>query len=179
MLTAQQEMLDWRGTGMSVMEMSHRGPEYTSIAEQAEADLRDLMGISDDYAVLFLQGGASSQFSMIPMNLLHGHTHADYLNTGAWSEKAITEAQRYTKVNVVADAKPSHYRTIPDIADWQLSDNPAWATGTKMSLASSARNKQAALASIVSTALLTMRSRSFSRDRVVPNALLTMQKVLK
>lgn len=126
MLTAQQEMLDWHGTGMSVMEMSHRGPEYTSIAEQAEADLRELMGISDDYAVLFLQGGASSQFSMIPMNLLNGKTHADYFNTGAWSEKAITEAGRYTKVNVVADAKPSHYRTIPDKAEWQLSDNAAY-----------------------------------------------------
>jgi len=108
------------------MEMSHRGPEYTSIAEQAEADLRELMGISDDYAVLFLQGGASSQFSMIPMNLLNGKTHADYFNTGAWSEKAITEAGRYTKVNVVADAKPSHYRTIPDKAEWQLSDNAAY-----------------------------------------------------
>ena len=126
MLTAQQEMLDWHGTGMSVMEMSHRGPEYTSIAEQAEADLRELMGISDDYAVLFLQGGASSQFSMIPMNLLNGKTHADYFNTGAWSEKAITEAGRYTKVNVVADAKPSHYRTIPDKAERQLSDNAAY-----------------------------------------------------
>jgi len=126
MLTAQQEMLDWHGTGMSVMEMSHRGPEYTSIAEQAEADLRELMGISDDYAVLFLQGGASSQFSMIPMNLLNGKSHADYFNTGAWSEKAITEAGRYTRVNVVADAKPSHYRTIPDESEWQLSDNAAY-----------------------------------------------------
>src|SRR5690606_41586087 len=94
MLIAQQEMLDWRGTGMSVMEMSHRGPEYTSIAEQAEADLRELMGITDDYAVLFLQGGASSQFSMIPMNLLNGKTHADYFNTGTWSGKAIAEAGR-------------------------------------------------------------------------------------
>jgi|TARA_R100001143_G_scaffold3456_2_gene6434 phosphoserine aminotransferase len=126
MLIAQQEMLDWHGTGMSVMEMSHRGPEYTSIAEQAEADLRDLMGISDEYAVLFLQGGASSQFSMIPMNLLNGKSHADYFNTGAWSEKAIAEAGRYTKVNVVADAKPSHYRTIPDETEWQLSDNAAY-----------------------------------------------------
>lgn len=126
MLIAQQEMLDWHGSGMSVMEMSHRGPEYTSIAQQAEADLRDLMGISDDYAVLFLQGGASSQFSMIPMNLLTGQTHADYFNTGAWSEKAIAEAKRYTRVNVVADASASHYRTIPDKTQWQLSDNAAY-----------------------------------------------------
>lgn len=123
---AQQEMLDWHGSGMSVMEMSHRGREYTSIAKQAEADLRELAGISDDYAVLFLQGGASSQFSMIPMNLLRDKRHADYFNTGIWSAKAIVEASRYTQVNVVADAKPSHYQTIPDKALWQLSDDAAY-----------------------------------------------------
>lgn len=126
MQQAREEMLDWRGSGMSVMEMSHRGPEYTEIAQQAEADLRELMGISDDYAVLFLQGGASSQFSMIPMNLLRGASKADYANTGAWSEKAINEARRYCEVNVVADAKPSHYTTIPDFADWQVSDDAAY-----------------------------------------------------
>ncbi|MCX4189338.1 3-phosphoserine/phosphohydroxythreonine transaminase [Methylophaga sp. OBS3] len=126
MQQAREEMLDWRGSGMSVMEMSHRGPEYTEIAQQAEADLRELMGISDDYAVLFLQGGASSQFSMIPMNLLRGAHRADYANTGAWSEKAINEARRYCEVNVVADAKPSHYTTIPDFADWQVSDDAAY-----------------------------------------------------
>lgn len=123
---AQQEMLDWRGTGMSVMEMSHRGREYTSIAQQAEADLRELLGVSDDYAVLFLQGGASSQFSMIPMNLLRDKSHADYFNTGIWSEKAIAEASRYTRVNVVADAKSSHYQTIPDKASWQFSADAAY-----------------------------------------------------
>ena len=126
MQQASAEMLDWRGSGMSVMEMSHRGPEYTEIAQQAEADLRELMGISDDYAVLFLQGGASSQFSMIPMNLLRDAKTADYANTGAWSEKAIKEAGRYCKVNVVADAKASKYTTIPDFADWQVSDNAAY-----------------------------------------------------
>lgn len=126
MQQASAEMLDWRGSGMSVMEMSHRGPEYTEIAQQAEADLRELMGISDDYAVLFLQGGASSQFSMIPMNLLRGAKTADYANTGAWSEKAINEAGRYCKVNVVADAKASKYTTIPDFSDWQVSDNAAY-----------------------------------------------------
>lgn len=123
---AQQEILDWRGSGMSVMEMSHRGPEYTQIAEEAEADLRELMGISDDYAVLFLQGGASSQFSMVPMNLLSGQQQVDYFNTGAWSEKAITEAKRYAQVNVVSDSKPTHYTTIADKADWQLSADPAY-----------------------------------------------------
>ena len=89
---AKAEMLDWRGSGMSVMEMSHRGKEFVSIAEQAEADLRELLNIPANYKVLFLQGGASSQFAMAPMNLLRGKTRADYLNTGQWSKKAISEA---------------------------------------------------------------------------------------
>jgi phosphoserine aminotransferase len=89
LLTAQQEMLDWHGSGMSVMEMSHRGKEFMSIAAEAEADLRELMNIPSNYKVLFLQGGAHSQFSMIPMNLLRGKKVADYLDTGIWSKKAI------------------------------------------------------------------------------------------
>lgn len=126
MKQAQQEMLDWRGTGMSVMEMSHRGPEYTSIAEQAEADLRELMAIPDDYAVLFLQGGASLQFPMIPMNLLRGKTRADYFNTGAWSAKAIAEAKRYCDVNVAVDSSANRFTTVADKADWQLSSDAAY-----------------------------------------------------
>lgn len=126
MKQAQQEMLDWRRTGMSVMEMSHRGPEYTSIAEQAEADLRELMAIPDDYAVLFLQGGASLQFPMIPMNLLRGKTKADYFNTGAWSTKAIEEAQRYCDVNVAVDSTNNRFTTVADKADWQLSSDAAY-----------------------------------------------------
>jgi phosphoserine aminotransferase len=126
MQRAQQELLDWRNSGMSVMEMSHRGPEYTSIAEKAEADLRKLMGISDDYAVLFLQGGASSQFSMIPMNLLRGKSKADYLNTGAWSTKAIAEARRYCDVNVVTDSSANRFTTIADPSKWQLSEDAAY-----------------------------------------------------
>lgn len=126
MKQAQQEMLDWRGTGMSVMEMSHRGPEYTSIAEQAEADLRELMAIPDDYAVLFLQGGASLQFPMIPMNLLRGKKRADYFNTGAWSGKAIEEAKRYCDVNVAVDSAANRFTTVADKADWQLSDDAAF-----------------------------------------------------
>lgn len=126
MKQAQQEMLDWRGTGMSVMEMSHRGPEYTSIAEKAEADLRELMAIPDDYAVLFLQGGASLQFPMIPMNLLRGKTRADYFNTGAWSTKAIDEARRYCDVNLVTDSTNNRFTTVADPADWQLSENAAY-----------------------------------------------------
>ncbi|MDH5259475.1 MAG: aminotransferase class V-fold PLP-dependent enzyme, partial [Gammaproteobacteria bacterium] len=92
---AQAEMLDWQGSGMSVMEMSHRGKEFMSIAAKAEADLRDIMAIPDNYKVLFLQGGASAQFAMIPMNLLGDKTSADYINTGEWSKKAISEAKRF------------------------------------------------------------------------------------
>ena len=123
---AQQEMLDWRDSGMSVMEMSHRGPEYTSIAKQAEADLRELMAIPDDYAVLFLQGGASSQFSMIPMNLLRGKTKADYFNTGAWSKKAISEAKKFCDVNIVTDSSDNNCTTIADKSTWQFSENAAY-----------------------------------------------------
>jgi len=125
-LQAQAEMLDWDNSGMSVMEMSHRGPEYTSIAQKAEADLRELLAISDDYAVLFLQGGASSQFAMIPMNLLRGKTKADYFNTGAWSEKAILEAQKYCDVHIVSDSTDNHCTTIADKNTWQLSADAAY-----------------------------------------------------
>jgi phosphoserine aminotransferase len=92
---ARQEMLDYQGMGLSIMEMSHRDKVFVEIAEKAEQDLRDLMGISDDYAVLFLQGGASTQFAMVPMNLLGEGETADYINTGQWSKKAIKEAGRY------------------------------------------------------------------------------------
>ena len=110
---AQAEMLDWNGSGMSVMEMSHRGREFMSIAEKAEADLRQLLAIPDNYRVLFLQGGASSQFSMVPINLLQGRDSADYLSTGQWSKKAIAEGKRYCKVNVIADTSDSNFTTVP------------------------------------------------------------------
>ena len=100
---AREEMLDWHGSGMSVMEMSHRGKEFVSIAEKAEADLRDILSIPDEYKVLFVQGGASSQFAMVPLNLLRGQNKADYVNTGQWSKKAIAEARRFCEVNVAAD----------------------------------------------------------------------------
>ena len=90
---AREELVNWRGCGMSVMEMSHRGKEYMGIQAEAEADLRELMGIPANYKVLFLQGGASSQFAMVPMNLYRGKASADYLNTGEWSKKAIKEAK--------------------------------------------------------------------------------------
>lgn len=110
---AQSEILDWNGSGMSTMEMSHRGKEYMSIAAKAEADLRLLMAIPDNYKVLFLQGGASSQFSMIPINLFGDKKSADYLLTGQWSKKAIAEAKRFGNVNIVADTTDSKFTTIP------------------------------------------------------------------
>ena len=108
---AAEEMLDWRGSGMSVMEMSHRGKEFIAIAEEAEAGLRSLMAIPANYKVLFLQGGASLQFAMVPINLLRGRTSADYVNTGEWSKKAIKEAQAFCKVNVAATAAEEASRT--------------------------------------------------------------------
>ena len=123
---AQEEMLDWQGTGMSVMEMSHRGKEYMSIAEKAKQDLVDIMSIPDTHDVLFLQGGASSQFAMIPMNLLRGKTTADYVNTGAWSKKAISEAKLYCDVNVVASSEAEKFTTVPDFESWSLSKDAAY-----------------------------------------------------
>ncbi|MDH5710157.1 MAG: 3-phosphoserine/phosphohydroxythreonine transaminase [Gammaproteobacteria bacterium] len=123
---ARDEMLDWNGSGMSVMEMSHRGKEYMSIAAKAEADLRELMSIPDNYKVLFLQGGASSQFSMVPINLLGDKTSADYILTGQWSKKAISEAKRYCDVNIVADTSESKFTTVPAAADLKFNPDAAY-----------------------------------------------------
>jgi len=123
---AQAEMLDWNGSGMSVMEMSHRGKEFMSIAEKAESDLRALMAIPDNYRVLFLQGGASSQFAMVPINLLGERSSADYLLTGQWSKKAIAEAKRYCDVNVVADTSGSHFTTVPSADSLDFSPDAAF-----------------------------------------------------
>ena len=123
---ARQEMLDWHGSGMSVMEMSHRGKEFIAIAAQAEADLRELMGIPSNYKVLFLQGGASTQFAAVPMNLLRGKGQADYINTGAWSKKAIGEAKRYCTVNVAATAEAENFTAVPAAADWRLDPGAAY-----------------------------------------------------
>jgi len=122
---AQQEMLDWNGSGMSVMEMSHRGKEYMSIAETAEADLRELMGIPSNYKVLFLQGGASSQFAMIPMNLMRGKTRADYINTGDWSKKAIAEGKRYCDLHVAATTAAANSTSVPQQSELDLSGEAA------------------------------------------------------
>lgn len=123
---AQEEMLDWHGSGMSVMEMSHRGKEFMSIAEQAEADLRELMGIGADYKVLFLQGGASSQFAMVPLNLLRDRNSADYINTGAWSKKAIAEAKRYCDVHIAATSESDKFTRAPAQSELQLNADAAY-----------------------------------------------------
>ena len=123
---AQAEMLDWQGTGMSVMEMSHRGKEYMSIAERAMADLREIMAIPDTHEILFLQGGASSQFAMIPMNLLRGKTKADYINTGAWSKKAIAEAKKYCEVNIAATTESDKFSSAPSQAVLKLDPDAAY-----------------------------------------------------
>ncbi|HEU4604316.1 MAG TPA: 3-phosphoserine/phosphohydroxythreonine transaminase [Steroidobacteraceae bacterium] len=122
---ARDEMLDWHGSGMSVMEMSHRGKQFISIAEQAEADLRELLAIPANYKVLFLQGGATAQFAGIPMNLTAPESTVDYINTGAWSKKAIGEAKNFANVNVAADAG-APYTSIPAESSWKLTPNAAY-----------------------------------------------------
>ena len=123
---ARDEMLDWHGSGMSVMEMSHRGKEFMEIAARAEADLRELLGIPSNYTVLFLQGGASSQFAMVPMNLLRGLKYADYVNTGEWSKKAIGEAKKFCVVNVAASSEDAGFTYAPKQEKWKLSPDAAY-----------------------------------------------------
>jgi len=123
---ARDELLDYRATGMSVMEMSHRSQAFIDIAERAEADLRELLGVPDDYAVLFLQGGATQQFAMVPLNLLGDATVADYLDTGSWSAKAIKEAKRFCEVNVAASSEGTNFDRVPDPAEWRLSPGAAY-----------------------------------------------------
>lgn len=115
---AQRELTDWRGGGMSVMEISHRSKAFVALAAEAEQDLRDLLAVPANYKVLFLQGGASGMFSAIPQNLTAEGDTVDYVNTGAWSKKGISEAKKYCKVNVVADGKDSNYFAIPPEATW-------------------------------------------------------------
>ena len=119
---AADEMLDYRGTGMSVMEMSHRSKAYQQIIDEAEADLRTLMGIPDNYKVLFMQGGASQQFAMIPMNLMKNKV-ADYIITGQWAKKAWQEAQMYGQANAVASSADKTFSYIPDCSDLPISEN--------------------------------------------------------
>lgn len=123
---ARQEMLDWDGSGASVMEQSHRGKRFIAMAAQAGADLRSLLGIPDDYAVLFLQGGATQHFAQIPMNLAAEGESADYIDSGHWSSKAISEAAPYARVNVAASAKADGYRRLPPRQTWQLDPGAAY-----------------------------------------------------
>ncbi len=119
---AANEMLDYKGTGMSVMEMSHRSKAFEEIINEAEADIRDLMNIPDNYKVLFLQGGASQQFAMIPMNLMKNKV-ADYIITGQWAKKAYKEAQKYGKANAIASSEDKTFSYIPDCSDLPISDD--------------------------------------------------------
>lgn len=119
---AADEMLDYKGTGMSVMEMSHRSKAFQDIIQSAEADLRELMNIPDNYKVLFLQGGASQQFAMIPMNLMKNRV-ADYIVTGQWAKKAAQEAEKYGKVNRIASSADKTFSYIPDCSDLEISDD--------------------------------------------------------
>jgi phosphoserine aminotransferase len=123
---AADEMLDWHGSGMSVMEMSHRGPEFISIHAEAEALLRKLLAVPSNYKVLFMQGGAIGENAIVPMNMLRGRTSADYVNTGEWSKKSIKEAKKYARVNVAASSEDTKFTSIPKRETWQLDPNAAY-----------------------------------------------------
>jgi phosphoserine aminotransferase len=123
---ARDELLDWRESGMSVMEISHRGKAFMQVAAEAEEDFRDLLSIPRNYQVLFLQGGASAQFSFVPMNLAASHSTVDYVNTGHWSQKAITEAARYCRVHIAGDAG-GEYTRVPPQNELSLSANAQYA----------------------------------------------------
>ena len=122
---AADEMLDFGGTGTSVMEMSHRGKAFIDIHARAEADLRELLAIPKNYKVLFLQGGAAAQFALIPMNILGDKKSADYIYTGQWSKKAISEAKKLCKVNVAASSEDQNFSYAPAQSSWKLDPNAA------------------------------------------------------
>jgi phosphoserine aminotransferase len=122
----RDELLDWRGTGMSVMEMSHRDKPFMSIAAEAEKDLRELLAVPANYKVLFMQGGATTQFAAVPMNLLRGKAGADYVVNGAWGKKAAKEAGKYCKVNVAARCAGDKYDHVPDPKSWKRDPGAAY-----------------------------------------------------
>ncbi|MCL6271320.1 3-phosphoserine/phosphohydroxythreonine transaminase [Sansalvadorimonas sp. 2012CJ34-2] len=123
---ARDEMLNWQDRGLSVMEISHRNPAYMAVAKEAEQDLRDLLSIPDNYRVIFMSGGATSQFAMVPLNLLGNGGRADYVDTGHWSLKAIREGGRFGEVNVVCSSEEQSYTTIPDRSEWKLDPEAAY-----------------------------------------------------
>jgi phosphoserine aminotransferase len=122
---AQAEMLDWHGSGMSVMEMSHRGKEFTSILEKTEADLRSLMGVPNNYKVLFLQGGAIAENAMVPMNLLENKS-ADYVVTGAWSKRSVEDARAFGQIDIAASSEQGGFTHVPAFDSWRLNKNAAY-----------------------------------------------------
>jgi len=124
--TAAAEMLDWHGSGMSVMEMSHRGKEFISIYEKAQADLRALLKIPADYKILFLQGGAIAENAIVPMNLVLGRPTADYVNTGEWSKKSIKEAKKYCNVSIAASSEDRNFTYVPARETWKLTRDAAF-----------------------------------------------------
>ena len=123
---AADEMLDWHGCGMGVMEMSHRGKEFTAIATQAEADLRELLAVPANYHILFMQGGAIAENAIIPMNLMGNKRVADYVVTGSWSQKSQKEARKYAEVNIAASSEASAFTTVPGMDEWRISPDPAY-----------------------------------------------------
>ncbi len=123
---AASEMLDWNGSGMSVMEMSHRGPEFMSIHAKAQADLRELLAVPDTYRILFMQGGAIAENAIVPMNLMRGRAGADYIDTGAWSQRSIAEARKYGRIRVAASSADTQYTSIPARERWELDPQAAY-----------------------------------------------------
>ncbi len=126
LLQARDELLDWQDAGLSIMEMSHRSKEIVAIAEQAESDLRELLDIGNHYKVIFTQGGASTQFAAVPLNLTGNTRAVDYVNTGQWSKKAIAEAKRYADVNIAASSEDTNFSTIPARDSWQINNDAAY-----------------------------------------------------
>src|SRR5678815_2136887 len=123
---AANEMFDWHGSGMSVMEMSHRGKEFIAIHAEAEALLRELLAVPAGYKVLFLQGGAIGENAIVPMNMLRGKASADYVSTGEWSKKSIAEAKKYARINVAASGEASKFTSIPPRDSWRLEPDAAY-----------------------------------------------------
>ncbi len=123
---AADEMLDWHGSGMSVMEMSHRGREFISIADEAQSLLRELLAVPANYKVLFMQGGAIAENAIVPLNMLRGHAGADYIDSGEWSKKSIKEARKYGRVNVAASSAAGNYTAVPPRDSWQLDKDAAY-----------------------------------------------------
>ena len=126
LLEVQEELLDWNGLGLSVMEISHRSPEFIEIAKQAETDFRDLLSIKDDYAVLFTHGGATMQNAAVPLNLGAKDGMADYVNSGHWAKRSMKEAERYTNVNVAASSEDSNFNYFPEQNSWTVSEDSSY-----------------------------------------------------